>query len=43
MDVPLDQLEVELFRTLGHPVRIRVPELLSADLTASAASAPAAA
>lgn len=29
MPVPLHQAKAELFRTLGHPVRIRVLELLS--------------
>ncbi|AEH09689.1 MULTISPECIES: ArsR/SmtB family transcription factor [Protofrankia] len=29
MTAPLYQLKAELFRTLGHPVRIRVLELLS--------------
>ena len=29
MPVPLYQAKAELFRTLGHPVRIRVLELLS--------------
>jgi len=28
MPVPLHQVKAELFRTLGHPVRIRVLELL---------------
>lgn len=28
MSVPLCQIKAELFRTLGHPVRIRVLELL---------------
>ncbi len=28
MDVPLYQAKAELFRTMGHPVRIRVLELL---------------
>lgn len=28
MDVPLYQVKAELFRALGHPVRIRVLELL---------------
>lgn len=28
MTVPLDEAKAELFRTLGHPVRIRVLELL---------------
>jgi len=28
MSVPLYQAKAELFRTLGHPVRIRVLELL---------------
>lgn len=30
MSVPLYQAKAELFRTLGHPVRIRVLELLQA-------------
>lgn len=29
MTTPLHQLKAELFKTLGHPVRIRVLELLS--------------
>ncbi len=29
MTVPLNEAKAELFRTLGHPVRIRVLELLS--------------
>ncbi|MBI4899590.1 MAG: winged helix-turn-helix transcriptional regulator [Actinobacteria bacterium] len=29
MTVPLNEVKAELFRTLGHPVRIRVLELLS--------------
>ncbi|MEU8762345.1 metalloregulator ArsR/SmtB family transcription factor [Streptomyces sp. NPDC048659] len=29
MDPPLYQLKAEFFKTLGHPVRIRVLELLS--------------
>lgn len=29
MDVPLYQVKAEFFRTLGHPARIRVLELLS--------------
>ena len=28
MSIPLHQAKAELFRTLGHPVRIRVLELL---------------
>jgi DNA-binding transcriptional ArsR family regulator len=28
VDVPLHQVKAELFRTLGHPVRVRVLELL---------------
>ena len=28
MSIPLHQVKAELFRTLGHPVRIRVLELL---------------
>ncbi len=30
MSTPLHQLKAEFFKTLGHPVRIRVLELLSA-------------
>ncbi|MCB0905440.1 MAG: winged helix-turn-helix transcriptional regulator, partial [Actinobacteria bacterium] len=30
MPVPLYQAKAEFFRTLGHPVRIRVLELLAA-------------
>jgi ArsR family transcriptional regulator len=33
MSVPLYQAKAELFRTLGHPVRIRVLELLQAGPT----------
>ena len=29
MSTPLDQLKAEFFKTLGHPARIRVLELLS--------------